>query len=337
MVKKTLLVLMVTTLLGSTLGGCSTGTKTANGKNVELLRVAHNQGENHPIHKALLEFEKEVEKNSNAEIDVQVFPNEILGSQREAVELTQTGAIDISVASISLLESFEEMYSVFNVPYLFDSKEHYYSVMNDEEILGPLFEQTRNDGFVGLTWYDAGTRNIYTNKKSIEKPEDLKGMKIRVQQSPTNIKMIELLGASPTPMGFGEVYTALQQNVIDGAENNEMALITNKHGEVSKYYSYNEHAMIPDILIMNAKKLDGMSEEHRNIVLDAVNKSNEFEVEEWKKSIEEAKKEAEKMGVKFTYPDTKPFQEKVMPIHEEFKKNEKVAPIYNKIREKVEK
>ena len=337
MVKKTLLALMVTTLFGSSMLGCMNGGANTAEKKGELLRVAHNQGENHPIHKALLEFEREVEKNSNNEIDVQVFPNEILGSQREAVELTQTGAIDISVASISLLESFEEMYSVFNVPYLFDDRDHYFSVMYDDEILGSLYEQTRNDGFVGLTWYDAGTRNIYTNKKSIEKPEDLKGLKIRVQQSPTNIKMIELLGGSPTPMGFGEVYTALQQSVIDGAENNEMALITNKHGEVSKFYSYNAHAMIPDILIMNAKRLDEMSEEHRNIILDAVEKSNEFEVEEWKKSIDEAKLEAEKMGVKFTYPDTKPFQEKVMPIHEEFKQNENVSEIYNRIREKAQK
>lgn len=336
MVKKILLVLIATTLTMTTFAGCSLS-KSADGKKVELLRVAHNQGEEHPIHKALIEFEKQVEKNSNNEIDIQVFPNEILGSQREAVELTQTGAIDISVASISLLESFEKMYSVFNVPYLFDSKEHYHSVMDDENIMNPLFEKTREDGFVGLTWYDAGIRNIYTNNKPIEKPEDLKGLKIRVQQSPTNIKMIELLGGSATPMGFGEVYTAIQQNVIDGAENNEMALITNKHGEVSKYYSYNQHAMIPDMLIMNAKRLDELSDEHRKIILDAVDESNKYEREEWEKSVESAKKEAQEMGVKFLYPDIKPFQEKVMPIHEEFKNDESVAVIYNKIRDKASK
>ena len=331
MVKKMILILLGGVASSLIFIGCTNNISSKDSK-VELLRVAHNQGETHPIHMALVEFEKMVEKNSSNEIDIQIFPNEILGSQREAVELTQTGAIDISVASISLLESFEKMYSVFNVPYLFDNQEHYYSVMENEKIMSKLFNETKDDGFIGLTWYDAGVRNIYTNNKPIEKPEDLKGLKIRVQQSPTNLKMIELLGGSPTPMGFGEVYTGLQQNVIDGAENNEMALITNKHGEVSKYYSYNQHAMIPDILIMNEKRLNGLSETHKKIVLDAVEHSNVFEREAWKVSIESAKKEAQEMGVKFIYPDTAPFQEKVMPIHEEFENDLEVGPIYKEIR-----
>ena len=196
--------------------------------------------------------------------------------------------------------------------------------MNDEDIMNGIYESTRDAGFVGLTWFDAGSRNMYTTDKAIMKPEDLKGKKIRVQQSQTNIRMMELLGGSATPMSFGEVYTAIQQKVIDGAENNELALTNNKHGEVAKYYSYNQHAMIPDILIMNAKLLDSLSEEHRNIILDAVDTINKFEVDAWEDKVNEAVEQAKEMGVEFYYPDIEPFKEKVLPLHDEMTTDKEV-------------
>ncbi len=328
--RKFIKMIFFTSIISLILSGCS----NAKDNDVRVMRVAHNQGESHPIHLALKEFENIVEKNTNSRIDIQVYPNELLGGQREVVELTQTGAVDIAVGSISLLESFNKLYSVFNLPYLFDSKEHYHAVMNDDEIMNEIYESTRESGFVGLTWFDAGSRNMYTTDKPIMKPEDLKGKKIRVQQSPTNIRMMELLGGAATPMNFGEVYTALQQKVIDGAENNELALTNNKHGEVAKYYSYNQHAMIPDILIMNSKLLDNLNEEDRNIILDAVNKINKFEVEAWEEKVEEAKKQSEKMGVEFYYPDLKPFKEKVFPLHEELIKDQRLKTLYNNIQNK---
>ena len=314
--------------------GCS----SSKGDDVRVMRVAHNQGEDHPIHLALKEFEDIVEEKTNNEIDIQVYPNELLGGQREAVELTQTGAVDIAVGSISLLESFNKAYSVFNLPYLFDSKEHYHSVMNDDKIMDPIYQSTKDSGFVALTWFDAGSRNMYTTDKPIMTPDDLKGKKVRVQQSQTNIRMMELLGGSATPMSFGEVYTALQQKVIDGAENNELALTNNKHGEVAKYYSYNQHAMIPDILIMNAKLLDSLSGEHRKIILDAADEINKFEVDAWEDKVSEAVKQSEEMGVKFYYPDIEPFKEKVLPLHEEMTKSDKeIKSVYDKIQAKAPK
>ena len=327
---KALLLAAITSLFAV---GCNSS--LSKDDDVRVMRVAHNQGEEHPIHLALKEFEKIVEEKTNKAIDIQVYPNELLGGQREAVELTQTGAIDIAVGSISLLESFNKSYSVFNLPYLFDSKEHYHSVMNDEEIMNQIYESTRESGFVGLTWFDAGSRNMYTTDKPIMKPEDLKGKKIRVQQSQTNIRMMELLGGSATPMSFGEVYTALQQKVIDGAENNELALTNNKHGEVAKHYSYNQHAMIPDILIMNAKLLDSLSEEHRNIILDTVDEINKFEVHAWEDKVEEAVEQSKAIGVKFYYPEIEPFKEKVLPIHEEMTQNKEVKALYDKIQAKT--
>ncbi len=353
-------------MLISTISLVGVGCSQANGetKSTRVIRVAHGQNEDHPQHKAMVEFEKYVEEKTNGELDVQIFPNELLGATAQAVELCQTGAIDLVIAGmvefekyveektngeldvqifpnellgataqavelcqtgaidlviagLGTLEAFEDSYTVLNLPYIMDSTQHYREVMYDEDIMGPIYESTRESGFVGLTWFDAGVRNIYTTKKIINTPDDLKGLKIRVQTSPTNVKMLQALGASPTPMSFGEVYTGLQQSVIDGAENNELALINNKHGEVAKHYSYNMHAMLPDLLIVNASLLDKLTDTQAQAIIDGAKFANEFELEAWEDSVTEAKKKAEDMGVNFYYPDIKPFQEKMQELHKE--------------------
>lgn len=317
--------------------GCSKSDENSENQETKtrVIRVAHAQNEEHPEHKALLEFEKYVEENTEG-LDVQIFPNELLGAQSQTVELTQTGAIDFAVVGLGVLEAFEDSYTVFNLPYIMDSQEHYHAVMNDKEIIDPVFESTRDSGFVGLSWFDAGVRNIYTTKKPIETPDDLKGLKIRVQTSPTNVKMLEALGASPTPMAFGEVYTGLQQSVIDGAENNELALVNNKHGEVAKYYSYNMHAMLPDILVANAKLLDELTDEQAQVIKDAAQYANEWEVEGWAKAADEAKEKSKAMGVIFNYPDIKPFQDKMQALHAEYTQEESMKKVYDQIRKKGE-
>jgi TRAP-type C4-dicarboxylate transport system substrate-binding protein len=202
--------------------------------------------------------------------------------------------------------------------------------------MGSIYESTRDSGFIGLTWFDAGVRNIYTVNKPINTPEDLAGLKIRVQTSPTNVKMMEALGASATPMAFGEVYTGLQQGVIDGAENNELALINNKHGEVAKYYSYNMHAMLPDILIINADLLDKLKPEYAKVIKEAALAANKYEVAAWADAEKTAKEEAEKMGVKFSYPEIAPFQARMKDLHAEYTQSETAKEIYNKVRTKAE-
>ena len=324
-------------LLAATIGFSAIGCSKVDGaeKKVKVIRVAHGQNEEHPQHKAMLEFEKYVEEKTNGDIDVQIFPNELLGATAQAVELAQTGAVDLVIGGLGTLEAFNSSYTVLNLPYIMDSTEHYHEVMNDEEIIGPVYESTRQSGFVGLTWFDAGVRNIYTTKKPIMEPDDLKGLKIRVQTSPTNVKMLQALGASPTPMSFGEVYTGLQQNVIDGAENNELALINNKHGEVAKHYSYNMHAMLPDILIASTSLLDNkLTKEEAQIVMEAADYANKFEVELWEDAAADAKAKAEEIGVQFYYPDIKPFQEKMKDLHAEYTKDEDMKAVYDKIRAK---
>ena len=318
-------------VLSSALAGCGAG----GGDQRSIVRVGHNQATDHPTNIALLAFEEYIEEKLGDKFDVEVYPSELLGSQTDMVQLTQTGAIDFCVASNSILETFSENYTLFNMPYLFASAEAYHASMDDPEIVDPIFESTTQAGFEAVTWIDAGTRNFYTVSTPIETPADLKGLKIRVQQSPTNVQMMDLLGGSATPMGFGEVYTALQSKVIDGAENNEMALTSNGHGDVCKYYSYDMHQMIPDILIGNCAFLDELSDEERKIFDEGFELVNQVERKEWIKAVEAAKEKAEnEQGVTFLYPDTKAFQEICEPMHENMLKSyPDLKPIYEKIQD----
>lgn len=322
--------LSIVFILGSIL--LLTSCNVENGKTI--IRVSHNQAADHPTNIGLLAFEEFIESRLGDKYDVQIFPNELLGSQVNTVELTQTGAINFTVASNAILESFDDIYQIFNLPYLFNSPEHYHTVMDNKELIKPIFTATEKSGFEAVAWLDAGTRNFYTVKKPIRTPDDLKGLKIRVQQSASNIRMMELFGGAATPMGFGEVYTALQQSVIDGAENNELALTSNKHGEVCKYYSYNMHQMVPDIVIGNIRFLNSLSHEERAIFDEGFKIISKVQREAWGSSVEKAIEEAKKMNVEFIYPDVLAFQEKVLPLHKEvLDANPKLKPIYDRIQE----
>ncbi len=331
--KKILTAALASALCFGVLTGCgSTESK-------RIIRIGHNQSQEHPTHIGLLAFEEFIEEKLGDKYDVEVYPSELLGSQTDMVQLTQTGAIDFCVASNAILETFSKNYEIFNLPYLFASSESYHAVMDNTEITDQLFKSTEKAGFEAVTWLDAGTRNFYTVSKPIESPEDLKGLKIRVQQSPTNVEMMRLLGGSATPMGFGEVYTALQSKIIDGAENNELALTDNGHGEVCKYYSYDMHQMVPDILIGNYSFLNDLSEDEREIFEEGFKLINQVQREEWTSAVEAAKDRAQnEMGVTFNYPDQQPFVDACAPLHESvLEGNPDIVPIYEAIQEYNEK
>ena len=327
--KKVGLLLCVTIIGVLVLTGCQSTEQK------RIVRIGHNQSVNHPTHIALVTFQDYINEHLGDKYVVEVYPNELLGSQTDMVQLTQTGAIDFCVASNAILETFSKNYEIFNLPYLFASTEAYHSAMDDAEVTESIFHATEKAGFLAVTWLDAGTRNFYTLKTPIESPKDLKGLKIRVQQSPTNIEMMKLLGGSATPMGFGEVYTALQSSIIDGAENNELALTDNGHGDVCKYYSYDMHQMVPDILIGNLTFLEELTDEEREIFEEGYKLVNQIQREEWVKAVEAAKEKAvNEQNVKFIYPDQEPFKEACLPLHESvLAKNTEIQPIYNRIQE----
>ena len=263
MIKKVIkrcIILMLCIVMTAGLLGCNLSVN--NGK--RIVRIAIAQSETHPEYLGLVAFKEYVEERLGDKYEVQIFPNELLGSIQKTIELTQTGAIDFAVAGTANLETFADVYEVFSMPYLFDSIESYKAVMQDTDYMENIYESTDSSGFRVLTWYNAGTRNFY-GKKAINTPADLSGMKIRVQQSPASVAMMQAFGAAASPMSFGEVYTAIQQGVIDGAENNELALTNNKHGEVAKYYTYNMHQIIPDMLVGNLKFIQGLDEEELQV------------------------------------------------------------------------
>ena len=327
--KRCVALLCAAVLAAGLLTGCG------NKEERRTIRIGHNQSGNHPTHLALVAFQKYIEENLGDKYVVEIYPSELLGSQTDMVQLTQTGAIDFCVASNAILETFSKNYELFNLPYLFGSKEAYHAAMDDETITGPIFESTKKAGFTAVTWLDAGTRNFYTVNKPIYSPADLKGLKIRVQQSPTNIEMMRLLGGSATPMGFGEVYTSLQSNIIDGAENNEMALTDNGHGDVCKYYSYDMHQMVPDILIGNNALIEELTAEERQIFEVGYDLINQVQREEWVKAVEKAKDKAvNEQGVTFLYPDQEPFVEACLPLHRSvLENNPEIRPMYDAIQE----
>lgn len=330
--KKVIAAALTAVIAASLLAGCG-GSGADDGK--RIVRIGHNQSSTHPTHIALTAFEEYIEENLGDKYDVEVYPSELLGSQTDMVQLTQTGAIDFCVASNAILETFSKNYEIFNLPYLFANAEAYHAVMDDTSITDQLFKSTEKAGFEAVTWLDAGTRNFYTVDTPIESPADLKGLKIRVQQSPTNVEMMRLLGGSANPMGFGDVYTALQSNIIDGAENNELALTDNGHGDICKYYSYDMHQMVPDILIGNYEFLNELPEDERAIFEEGFKIINTVEREEWTKAVDAAKERAEnEMGVTFLYPDQEPFVEACQPLHETvLANNPDIKPIYDAIQE----
>ncbi|MEG2290102.1 MAG: TRAP transporter substrate-binding protein [Clostridium sp.] len=326
-IKKIIAIIAASTLAFS-LVGCSSANS---GK--RIVRISHSQSQEHPDHLGLVAFEEYVESKLGDKYDVQIFPNELLGPSVKAIELVQTGAIDFAVASTGNLETFDDVYQIFSMPYLFDSVDSYYKVMEDEELMSSIFKSTEAAGFEAVTWFDAGTRNFYATSP-INTPDDLKGKKIRVQQSPTNVRMMQAFGAAAAPMSFGEVYTAIQSGVINGGENNELALTNNKHGEVAKFYSYNQHQMVPDLLIGNLKFLNSLPEDERKVFDDAAIESTRVEREHWDTQVDKAIEDAKAMGVEFIYPDVELFKQKVLPLHDELLAgNEKLKPIYDKVQE----
>ena len=325
--KRVLALILCVSALCALLAGCGS---VGNGK--RIIRISHAQSETHPEHLGLLAFKEYIEENLGDKYEVQIYPNELLGAARTAIELTQTGAIDFVVAGTANLETFADVYEIFSMPYLFTSEESYHAAMMDSDYMEAVYESTDEAGFRVLTWYNAGTRSFYASRP-INTPADLKGLKIRVQQSPASIKMANAFGAAASPMSFGEVYTAIQQHVIDGAENNELALTNNKHGEVAKYYSYNRHQMVPDMLIGNLKFLNSLPEEELRIFQEAAALSTEVEMAAWDEQVEEAKNIAQNdMGVEFIDVDVQVFKDAVSEVQEEMlESNPRIQDLYDHI------
>ncbi|MBS4706656.1 TRAP transporter substrate-binding protein [Aeromonas caviae] len=283
------------------------------------LKLAHNLDTNHVVHQALAQMAKEISTASDGKMKLRIYPGGQMGGPRETLELLQNGALDMTKASASEMEPFSPAFSIFSLPYLFKDQAHFNKV-----IYGPVGEsmmaQTRDKGFVSIAAYVAGTRSFYANKP-IHTPADMKGMKIRVVATPTTIKLIELLGAAPAPIPFGEVYTALQQGVIDGAENNEPSYVQTRHVEVAKFYAEDQHTSVPDFLVISSKVLDKLSDEQKAILITAAKHSETYEQELWDKEVAVSRKQATDAGATFIQVDKEAFRTALAPLYDDFRKD----------------
>ena len=273
------------------LSGCAqSGAKTsaeASAENPMVLTLAHGLSETHTVHIAMTEFADKVEERTNGRIQVRILPNGQLGSENENMEQLMAGVISMTKVSAPGLATYNESYHAFGLPYIFDDTEDFYHVM-DSDPMQDFFLSSSDDGFVTLTYYTSGARSFYTKNKAIRTPADLKGLKIRVQDMKSQTDMMKALGGIPVAMSYGDVYTSLQTGIIDGTENNETALTTGKHGEICKVYSTDQHAMIPDVMVMSAKVWKTISPQDQNIILEAARESTESHKIAWDAAIDEA-------------------------------------------------
>jgi len=300
----------------------------------KILKLAHGLPTDHPVHKAMAFMAKRCDELSGGKMQIEIYPAAQLGSEQQCVELLQIGSLAITKVSAVVMESFTDDYKVLGLPYIFRSQEHAFKVL-DGEIGKELLLSTEKVWLRGLCFYDAGSRSFYTIKKPILTPSDLKGMKIRVQKSKTAMDMMQAMGGSGTPISYGELYTALQSGVVDGAENNPPSLYTSHHYEVCKHYSLDEHTSVPDVLIISQHIWDDLSEQEKGWLQQAADESVPVERKLWNESVEESLKEIEKAGVKIYHPDKKPFQEISKGIYESYK-DQKVIYSYIKRIQAVE-
>ena len=298
----------------------------------KVLYLGHSLPQTHPVHKGILEFQKALEIKSKGNLKVKIFPDAQLGSEREVLELLQIGSVAATKVSAATLSNFVPEYHVLGIPYLFRDKQHQFDVL-EGEVGKSILEKGSKFWLRGLCYYDAGSRSFYTSSKAIRTPEDLKGLKIRVMNNQMAINMVNSLGGSATPLAYGELYTAIQQGVVDGAENNPPSFVSSNHYEISKYYTLDEHSSVPDVLLIGTKFWNKLSEEEKIWVQEAADESAQAQKKFWNESVKESMEIVKAAGVEVIIPEKSLFAEKSKSVVEEFVKEfPEMASIVNQIK-----
>ena len=292
------------------------------------IKLGHGLDTQHPVHLGMQFMADELAALSNGSMKIEIYPNQQLGSERQTLELLQIGSVGMTKVSAAVLENFAPNVKVVSLPYIFSSKQHSHAVM-DSDIGRDLLTESEPFWLRGLTFYDAGSRSYYSTGKPINSPDDLKGLKIRVQPSVTAMSMVSAMGGSPTPIAWGELYTALQQGVVDGAENNPPSFYYSRHYEVAKNYILNEHTSVPDVLMISTHLWDRLSKQQQTWLQAAADASATHQRKLWAQAEEEALNAVKAAGVNVIYPDKKPFAKAVEAMFEEYKSSPEV---YNYIK-----
>ncbi|NVK25242.1 MAG: TRAP transporter substrate-binding protein [Gammaproteobacteria bacterium] len=281
------------------------------------LTVGHTHNTRHVVHEAMEYMAERLNNHSGGKMELVIYPGAMLGSEREMIELLQIGSLSMTKVSASPLEGFVPEMALFGIPYLMKSREHFWQVL-DGEIGQEMLAKTQAARLKGMGYFDAGSRSFYSTEGPILSPDDLTGKKIRVLNSPTSMATAQALGAAATPIAWGELYAALQQGVVDGAENNPPSYYISRHYEIAPYYSLDEHTFVPDVIIASLPVWNNLSEQERTWLSSAMSDAIEHQKVLWQKASDEALAAVQAAGVKVYYPDKTKFQDKVVEFHKSF-------------------
>lgn len=295
-------------------------------------RAADTQSEDYPTVQALRYMGRLIEERTDGRLQIRVFHSRQLGEEKETIEQTRAGAIDLNRTNVALIGTFVPAMNVLAMPFLFRSIEHLEKVLD-----GPIGNEILNSfepyGFVGLTFYDSGARSVYNSVRPIRSIADMHGLRIRVQQSQLMSDMIRALGAEPIELPYGQVRTGLATKLIDGAENNWPSFVTTDHYKYAGYYTLTEHTMSPEVLVMSLKAWSSLSAEDRKIFRDAALESSRFMRERWRDLEEQSRRQAESAGVTIVVDfDRKPFEAAMLPIYEKAQRDPSAAALIERIR-----
>jgi tripartite ATP-independent transporter DctP family solute receptor len=295
------------------------------------LTLAHSLEPTHTVHQAMLFMDQRLRELSAGTMQIDIYPSGQLGNEREAIELLQIGSIAMTKVSASPLESFVPTMKIFNLPYLFRDRDHNLQVLDSEIgqelLLAPIAARLR-----GLGYYDAGSRSFYTIDRQVKTPADLGGLKIRVQQSQTAMQMVAALGGAPTPISFGELYSALQQGVVDGAENNPPSFYTSGHYEVARYFTLDEHTAVPDIVLISTRIWDSLDARQQQWLQQAVDESVQYQRDLWQRDTQSALDAMTADGVEILVPDKSAFKANVDAMLAEYAASE-LGPLIRRIQD----
>ncbi|MGN0323792.1 MAG: TRAP transporter substrate-binding protein DctP [Oliverpabstia sp.] len=314
-----------------------TVTGTSSNDTVQI-RLAHNQAKGSEIAASIAKISEFAAEDSSQNLEVSIYASGVLGTEKEEVEMVKAGVLDMAKVSSNTLGQFKDEYSIFAVPYLFQSQEHYYDACENSEKIQELFMSTADDGYIAIGYYANGSRNFYLKEDiPCTDPSVLKGKKIRSMPSSTSMDMIEKMGGSPVPMASGETYSALQQGIVDGAENTELVLTVDGHQDLVKSYTYTEHQYSPDIYIISTKTWNRLTDGQKDLLVSSIQKANENFKNLYNGMMEEAVAEAETHGVHvYRDIDKTAFIEAVQPIHEEYcARGEEYKALYDDIQKYV--
>lgn len=296
-----------------------------------VMRLAETHPQDYPTTKGDYEFARLVKERSNGRIIIEVFHSKQLGEERAVIEQVQLGAIDMTRVSISAVSAFVRDLDAFQLPYLYRDAAHMWKVLNGP-IGQEILKKHEASNFVGVGWFEGGSRNFYT-KKQVKTVSDLKGMKIRVQQAPLMVGMVEALGAVATPLPYGEVYSALKTGVVDGAENNWPSYLTTSHFEVAKYFITDEHTRVPEITVGSKKVFDKLSKQDRAIIFKAAQDAVAYQIKLWnefEKVAEKTVKEKGSIVTEVSPAEKKKFMDAMKPLYD--KQPAEIMAVANKIR-----